>query len=129
MKLSFSTIFILLISVFFVNTNAVLANIEAHDAPILQQKENFTKKFKTFENKILDRLMTKRVEKGLKKIKKFFRTSIGERQLLRILLITVLVILLAGLISSLLSSLPLIRNIIVALVLILLIVYLVRQIL
>ena len=129
MKLSFFTFFILLISIFLVNTNTTFANIEAHDTPIVQQKESFAKKFKSFENKALNRLMTKRVKKGLKKIKQFFKTTIGERQLLKILLIVILVILLAGLISTLLSALPLIRNIIVALVFILLILYLVKQIL
>ena len=129
MKLSFSTVFILLISMFFVNTNTTLANLESHKTPVLEQKESFTKKFKSFENKILNRLMTKRVKKGLTKVKQFFKSTIGERQLLKIVLVVVLVILLAGLISTLLSSLPLIRNIIVALVFILLILYLIKQVL
>lgn len=129
MKLSLSTLFILLINLFLVNTSTTFANIESHDAPILQQKESLVQKLKSFENKVLNRLMTKRVKKGLTKIKKFFKTNIGEKQLLRVILIVVLVILLAGLISSLLSALPLIRNIIVALVMILLILYLVKQIL
>lgn len=129
MKLSFSAFLVLLISIFLINTNNALANIEAHDVPIVQQKENFSKKIKSFENKVLDRLMTKRVERGLKKIKQFFKTNIGERQLLRVILIVILALLLLGLVQSLLTSLPLIRNIITILILILIIVYLVKQIL
>ena len=128
MKLSFSAFFVLLISVFLVNTNNALANVEAHDKPIVQ-KESFVKKLKSLENKVLDRLMTKRVEKGLKKIKKFFKTNVGERQLLRAILIVILALLLLGLVQALLVNLPLIRNLITILILILIIVYLIRQIL
>jgi hypothetical protein len=127
MKFSLSSFFILLISLLFIPTNTVNANIEGQNAEILPQKENLAEQFQAFENKVLDRLMTKRVEQALTKVKQFFKIHLGEKELLRILLVVVLVLLLIGLIGAILNSLPLIRSLLIIVVTVLLILYIIRQ--